>query len=48
MRLFAEKIKLSNLEKIEKAVLDTDNVDEIKTFAKYVKRSSMRKFFLIL
>jgi hypothetical protein len=48
MRLFAEKIKTANIEKIEQAVLDSDNVNEIKKFAKYVKRSSMRKFFLVL
>jgi hypothetical protein len=48
MRLFAEKIKLANVEKLEQAVLDTDNVNEIKKFAKYVRRSKMKKFFLVL
>jgi hypothetical protein len=48
MRLLAEKIKLANVEKIEQAVLDTDNVNEIKKFAKYVRRSKMKKFFLVL
>jgi hypothetical protein len=48
MRLLAEKIKLANVEKIEQAVLDTDNVSEIKKFAKYVRRSKMKKFFLVL
>lgn len=48
MRLFAEKIKLANIEKLEQAVLDSDNVNEIKKFAKYVKRSKMKKFFLVL
>jgi len=47
MRLFAEKIKLANVEKLEQAVLDTDNVNEIKKFAKYVRRSKMKKFFLV-
>jgi hypothetical protein len=48
MRLFAEKIKLANLEKIEQAVLDSDDLNEIKKFAKYVKKSKMKKFFLVL
>jgi len=48
MRLFAEKIKSSNIEKLERAVLDSDNVEEIKKFAKYVKRSKMKRFFLVL
>lgn len=48
MRLFAEKIKLANIEKIEQAVLDSDNIVEIKKFAKYVKRSKMKRFFLVL
>ena len=46
--MLAEKIKLCNIEKIEQAVLDTDNIKEIKKFATYVKRSKMRKFFLVL
>lgn len=48
MRLFAEKIKLANVEKIEQAVLDSDDVNEIKKFAKYVKKSKMKKFFLVM
>jgi hypothetical protein len=48
MRLLAEKIKAVNIEKIEQAVLDSDNVNEIKKFAKYVKRSKMKRFFLVL
>lgn len=48
MRMFAENIERANLEKIEQAVLDTDNVVEIKKFAKYVKRSKMKRFFLVL
>jgi geranylgeranyl pyrophosphate synthase len=48
MRMFAEKIKSADIEKIERAILDTDNVEEIKKFAKYVKRSKMKKFFLVL
>jgi hypothetical protein len=48
MRLMAEKIKLANVEKLEQAVLDLDDVNEIKKFAKYVKRSKMKKFFLVL
>lgn len=48
MRLFAEKIKLANIEKIEQVLLDSDNVNEIKKFAKYVKKSKMKRFFLVL
>ena len=48
MRMFAEKIKRANVEKIEQVVLDSDNVNEIKKFAKYVKRSKMKRFFLVL
>lgn len=48
MRLLAEKIKAVNIEKLEQAVLDSDNVNEIKKFAKYVKRSKMKRFFLVL
>lgn len=48
MKLFAEKIKRADVEKIEQAVLDTENTVEIKKFAKYVKRSKMRRFFLVM
>lgn len=48
MRLFAEKIKLANVEKIEQAVLDSENNVEIKKFAKYVRRSRMKKFLLVM
>ncbi len=48
MRLFAEKIKGANIEKIEQAVLDSDNVKEIKRFAKYVKKSKMKRFVIVL
>jgi hypothetical protein len=48
MRLFAEKIKLANVDKIERAVLDTENSSEIKKFAKYVRRSKMRKFLIVM
>lgn len=48
MRLMAEKIKLANIDKIEQAVLDTENSSEIKKFAKYVRRSKMKKFLLVV
>jgi len=48
IKLFAEKIKRANVEKLEQAVLDTDNSAEIKKFAKYVRRSRMRRFFLVM
>ena len=48
MRLFATKIKTADVEKIERAVLDTENIEEIKKFARYVKKSKMRKFLLVM
>src|SRR3984957_6246539 len=48
MRLFAEKIKSANVEKIEQAVLDRENSEEIKKFAKYVRKSRMRRFLLVM
>jgi len=48
MRLFAEKIKQANVEKIEQAVLDNGNPIEIKKFAKYVKKSKMKQFLLVM
>ena len=48
MRLFAEKIKQANVNKIEQAILDTNNTAEIKKFAKYVRRSKMKQFFLVV
>lgn len=48
MRLMAEKIKLANVEKLEQAVLDTENSAEIKKFAKYVRRSKMKQFLLMV
>lgn len=48
MRLFAEKIKLADVDKIEQAVLATENNVEIKKFAKYVRRSRMKPFLLVM
>jgi geranylgeranyl pyrophosphate synthase len=48
MRLFAEKVKTADVDKIEQAVLDRDNSDEIKKFAKYVRRSRMKRFLLVM
>jgi hypothetical protein len=47
IKLFAEKIKLANVDKLEQAVLDLDNAEEIKKFAKYVKHSKMKRFLLV-
>lgn len=47
MRLFAEKIKLANVDKIEEAILNSNNLDEIKKFAKYVRKSKMKMFLLV-
>lgn len=48
LRLFAEKIQYADIEKIEQFILDSDNTEEIKKFAIYVKRSKMKNFLLIL
>ncbi len=48
MRLFAEKIKKADVDKIEQAVLATDNGPEIQKFAKYVRKSKMKKFLLVM
>lgn len=48
MRLMAEKIKRANVEKLEQAVLATDNGSEIKKFAKYVRKSKMKQFLLVM
>ena len=47
IRLMAEKIKLSNLDKLEQAMLDLDNMQELKKFAKYVKRSRFKRFLIV-
>jgi hypothetical protein len=48
MRLMAEKIKGANIDKLEQAILDTHNIPEIKKFARYVKRSKMKNFLIVL
>ncbi len=48
IRMMAEKIKNSNIDKLEQAVLDSDNSKEIKKFAKYVRRSKMKNFLLVV
>jgi hypothetical protein len=48
VRLLAEKIKIANVDKLEQAVLDTENSAEIKKFAKYVRRSKMKQFLLVV
>lgn len=47
MRLLAEKVKQANVDKIERAVLATNNGPEIKKFAQCVRRSKMRQFLLV-
>lgn len=48
MRLMAEKIPNANIDKLEQAVLDTNNSDEAVKFAKNVKNAKMKQFFLVL
>lgn len=47
IRLFADKIKLANVERLEQFVIDNGSPEQIKKFAKYVRRSKMKKFLLI-
>jgi hypothetical protein len=47
MRMMAEKIKNANVDKLEQAILDSENSKEIKKFAKYVKKSKMKRFLLV-
>lgn len=47
IRLFAEKIKGANIDKLERAILDTHNEQEIRKFAQCVKGSKMRQFLLV-
>ena len=44
----SEKIKKANVDKIEQAVLATDNGPEIKKFAQYVRKSKMKQFLLVM
>jgi len=48
MRLMAEKIKGADIDKLEQAILNTKNMDEAVKFAKSVKKSKMKRFFLVL
>lgn len=47
IRLLAEKIKNINIDKLEQAVLDSDNIYEIRKFASNVRKSKMKKFLLV-
>jgi len=48
MRLMADKIKKVNVEKIEQAILESENTNEIAKFAKGVKKSKMKRFLLVM
>lgn len=48
IKMLAEKIKGANIEKLEQAVLDLDDPERIKKFAKYVRKSSLRNFLITL
>jgi hypothetical protein len=47
IRLFADKIKQANVDKLEQFVIDNGSPEQIKKFAKYVRRSKMKKFLLV-
>jgi hypothetical protein len=47
IRLLAQKIKYVNVEKLEQAILDLEDISEISKFAKNVKQSKMKRFLLI-
>lgn len=48
MRLFAENNKFANIDKIENVILETNNINEIKKFAKYVKKAKLANFLISL
>lgn len=48
IRMFAEKFPSADVEKLEQAILDMENLEETKKFATYVKRSKMRNFVVML
>jgi len=47
MRLLAFKVKNIDIDKLENAIIESGNIEELKKFAKYVKKSKMRGFLLI-
>ena len=47
IKMLAEKIKGTNLEKLEQAVLDLEDAEQIKKFAGYVKKSKMKNFSIM-
>ena len=48
IRLFAEKIKLANIDKLEQAILATNDFSEIKKFAQYVKKSRLHNCLYLI
>jgi hypothetical protein len=42
----AQKIKMADVVRLEDAIIEIGNIDEIKKFAKYVKGSRMKNFVL--
>lgn len=47
IRMLAAKIKFANIDKLEQAILQLGQPEEIKKFAKTVKKSKLNKFLLI-
>lgn len=47
MRLLAQKNKLANVAKLEQAILDSGNAEEIKKFAKAVKKSKLNNLTIL-
>ncbi len=47
IRLFAQHIKKANIDKLEQAILESDNLKEIKKFAINVRESKMKQFLLV-
>ena len=46
IRLFAKNFSEANIEKLEQAMLDSENIKEIKKFALQVKNSKMSNFII--
>lgn len=47
IRMLAVKIKFANIDKLEQAIIELGQPEEIKKFAKNVKKSKLNKFLLV-
>jgi hypothetical protein len=47
IRLMAQHIKMANLEKLEQAILDSENTQEMIKFANCVKNTKLKNFSIL-